>query len=97
MIITDVTYRKSWKTHTYVTKSHFYNPVKQSLGHIYSLKDRLNDFGYIKTNAAMETAVPGIFASGDVIEKQLRQVVTACSDGAIAANNAAKYVRNLDK
>lgn len=47
MIITDVTYRKSWKTYTYVTKSHFYNPVKQSLGHIYSLKDCLNDFGYI--------------------------------------------------
>lgn len=55
----------------------------------------LNDYGYIKANASMETAIPGIYASGDVIEKQLRQVVTACSDGAIAANNAAKYVRNL--
>lgn len=48
IIKTDVTYRKKWwKTYTYVKKSRFYNPVKQSLGHILTLKDYLSDFGYI--------------------------------------------------
>ena len=56
----------------------------------------LNDYGYIKTNANMETEIDGILAAGDVIEKNLRQVITACSDGAIAAQNAAKYVRNTN-
>lgn len=55
----------------------------------------LTEQGYIKVNPAMETEIPGIFAAGDVTAKQLRQVITACSDGAIAAQNAAKYVRNL--
>jgi thioredoxin reductase (NADPH) len=48
--------------------------------------------GYIKTNPAMETSVHGIFAAGDVIEKSLRQVVTAVSDGAIAAMSVLKYL-----
>lgn len=48
--------------------------------------------GYIKTNQAMETSIHGIFAAGDVIDKNLRQVVTAVSDGAIAAMSALKYM-----
>ncbi len=43
----------------------------------------------------METAVPGIFGAGDCIAKELRQVVTACADGAIAAQSAAHYIQNL--
>ena len=42
--------------------------------------------GYIKTDENMETPVPGLFAAGDVRSKALRQIVTAVSDGAIAAN-----------
>ena len=38
------------------------------------------------------TNIPGIFAAGDIIVKFLRQVATACGDGAIAGNSAAKYV-----
>jgi len=49
-------------------------------------------WGYIKTNENMETSVPGIFGIGDVIVKHLRQIVTASSDGAIAAQAAAKYI-----
>ncbi|PAT02713.1 thioredoxin-disulfide reductase [Candidatus Izimaplasma bacterium ZiA1] len=49
-------------------------------------------WGYIKTDEKMETSVPGIFGIGDVIVKQLRQIVTASSDGAIAAQAAAKYI-----
>jgi len=48
--------------------------------------------GWIKTNDSMETSVEGIFAAGDVRDKGLRQVVTAASDGAIAAMSASAYI-----
>lgn len=44
--------------------------------------------GYIPTNDKMETAIPGVYAAGDIRVKQVRQVATAVSDGAIAAINA---------
>ena len=59
-------------------------------------EDQLSlEFGYIKTDEEMETAIEGVFAAGDCRVKSLRQVVTAASDGAIAAVNAAKYIENL--
>lgn len=54
-----------------------------------------NEAGYIGTNEKMETRVPGIFACGDVREKELRQIVTATGDGAIAAQTAQAYVEGL--
>ena len=45
--------------------------------------------GYIPTNDKMETAIPGVYAAGDIRVKQVRQVATAVSDGAIAVINAA--------
>src|SRR5690625_3855833 len=51
-----------------------------------------NEEGYIQTNELMETNVPGIFAAGDIREKQLRQIVTATSDGSIADEAASTYV-----
>jgi len=53
----------------------------------------VNSYGYIKADGSMSTAQSGIFAAGDCIEKHLRQVITACSDGAIAAQEAAKFVK----
>ena len=44
--------------------------------------------GYIETNEDMETSLKGVFAVGDVRTKKIRQIVTACSDGAIASTNA---------
>ena len=49
MIVTDVTYtRKWWKTYTYVTKNHFYNPVKQSLAHSIAIKNLLSQWSALK-------------------------------------------------
>ena len=48
--------------------------------------------GWIITNEKMETSVEGIFAAGDVRSKYLRQVITAASDGAIAAMAASSYI-----
>lgn len=50
------------------------------------------DRGYIPTSEEMETNVPGIYAAGDLRIKELRQIVTAVADGAIAATTAQKYV-----
>ena len=47
---------------------------------------------WIKVNDRMETSIEGIFAAGDLIEKYLRQVVTAAGDGATAAMAAYAYI-----
>lgn len=52
----------------------------------------LNNQGYIQTNEFLETKIPGIFAAGDVIEKHVRQIVTATNDGAIAVQSVLKYI-----
>ena len=48
--------------------------------------------GFIKTNERMETNIPGVYAAGDVRVTPLRQVVTACADGAVAAMQCEKYL-----
>lgn len=48
--------------------------------------------GYIITNDDMETKTAGLFAVGDTRKKEVRQVITATSDGAIAATKALKYL-----
>lgn len=55
----------------------------------------LNEHGYIETDAFMATKVAGIYSAGDITNKHLRQVITACSDGAIAAQSVAKYIEGL--
>lgn len=51
----------------------------------------LDPYGYIITDENMETSVKGIYAVGDVRKKNLRQIVTAVADGAIAVEHAAKH------
>ncbi len=51
--------------------------------------------GYVIADANMQTSVPGIFACGDCIAKRLRQIVTACGDGATAAFSAQLYIEEL--
>ena len=58
------------------------------------LKDKidLNEQGYVLTDENMKTNLDGVYAAGDLRPKSLRQVVTAVSDGAIAATSAERYV-----
>ncbi|MDD3400097.1 MAG: FAD-dependent oxidoreductase [Eubacteriales bacterium] len=48
----------------------------------------LADDGSIETDKYMETSVKGVFAAGDIRNTPLRQVITACADGAVAASRA---------
>lgn len=51
--------------------------------------------GWIMTNDRMETSQPGIFAIGDVREKELRQITTSVGDAAVAGQNAFSYNENF--
>ena len=53
----------------------------------------LDERGYIKVNSDMSTSIPGIYAAGDCTKKDLRQVITACNDGAVAASSINKYLK----
>lgn len=52
----------------------------------------LNKRGYILTNENMETNIKGVYAAGDVREKEFRQITTAVADGTIACLRAEKYI-----
>lgn len=53
----------------------------------------LNDFGYFESGEDCLTKTPGIFVAGDCRSKKVRQVTTACADGAQAALAACNYLR----
>ena len=57
----------------------------------------LNDQGYIVTDLSQKTSAEGVYAAGDVCIKPLRQVVTATSDGALAATELEKYVASIHR
>ena len=57
----------------------------------------LNEQGYIVTDKSLKTNIPGLFAAGDICIKPLRQVVTATSDGALAATELEKYVAEVQR
>lgn len=56
---------------------------------------KTDDAGYIVTDENMNAGIPGLYVAGDIRSKPFRQIVTACSDGAIAAHSAEEYVREL--
>ena len=65
MIVTDVTYTKKWwKTYTYVTKNHFYNPVKQSQAHFIAIKNVLSQWPALKI-------VPIVVFTGSAVLKDV--------------------------
>lgn len=57
---------------------------------IFENLDILDDKGYVNVDKNYQTKISGIYAVGDCVKKDLYQVVTACSEGAIAANNIIK-------
>ena len=57
----------------------------------------LNEQGYIITDENMQTNVEGLYAAGDVRIKNLRQVVTAVGDGALAATELEKYAAAMQR
>ena len=72
-----------------------YEPSGKAL---YAPLVQTNAQGYIVCDAKMQTSVQGVFAAGDIVDKPLRQVVCAASDGAIAGQFAAVYARhNVEK
>jgi thioredoxin reductase (NADPH) len=55
----------------------------------------MDDAGYIKTDLEMRTSRQGVFACGDCIKKDFRQVITAAGDGATAAYKAQHWVEHI--
>lgn len=58
---------------------------------------RLNEQGYVITDISQKTSVDGVYAAGDVCVKNLRQVVTAVGDGAVAATELERYAGAMHK
>jgi thioredoxin reductase (NADPH) len=54
-----------------------------------------DEAGYIQTDDRMATSLPGLFAAGDVRASSFRQLITAASDGAIAAHSASQYIDEM--
>jgi thioredoxin reductase (NADPH) len=52
--------------------------------------------GYIKVDKRQATNIPGVFAAGDCCNNPLKQVITACGDGAVAANSAFEYLKTVN-
>lgn len=61
-------------------------------GYLQGIAGLMLENGYIAADERCRTSIPGLFAAGDVRAKPLRQIVTAVSDGAIAATEAAEFV-----
>ncbi len=75
LIVTEVTYpKKWWKTYTYVTKNHFYNPVKQAIGHVCRIKENLKEWPYLKVTPIV------VFTGGAVLRnvKSQHHVIYDC-------------------
>lgn len=56
-----------------------------------------DDKGYILSNDSMETNIKGVYVAGDCRKKELRQIITACSDGAIAATKANIFIKAMNR
>jgi len=56
----------------------------------------LNSYGYFDVDEHCATATPGVYVAGDCRSKTVRQVTTACGDGAIAATNACRYLQAME-
>ena len=65
---------------------------RQPATELFAGQVELDAHGYIVADESTKTSLPGVFVAGDVRTKELRQVVTAASDGAVAAHHAEQYI-----
>jgi thioredoxin reductase (NADPH) len=56
---------------------------------------KADKWGFIPTDIESQTAVPGVMAAGDICSKEVRQVVNAAGEGAVAVLTAERYLQNL--
>lgn len=65
---------------------------RRPMSELFSSEIETDESGYIIADETARTNIPGVYAAGDVRTKLLRQVVTAVSDGAVAAHAAEEYI-----
>jgi thioredoxin reductase (NADPH) len=88
--------RSSGKQVTYDIDGVFIYAGLMPLSHIFKDFVKRDSSGFIVTDMKLQTNVPGVFAAGDIRAHAVRQVVTACGDGATAAMNAYRYIRSME-
>jgi len=69
--------------------------IEPNTGFIKNILDT-NETGFIAVNQQMQTSREGVFACGDCVKKSLYQVISACAEGAVAADSAHKYLLKND-
>lgn len=74
----------------------FISVGRNPASHLVKDQLELDAAGYILAGESTETSIPGVYAVGDVRTKHLRQIVTAVSDGAMAATMAEEYLAQLE-
>lgn len=83
---------KTGETRSFPTEGVFVYIGMQPRTEILKGQVNLNDKQYIVTDGELQTSQEGVFAAGDVREKQVRQIATAVGDGAVAALMAEKFI-----
>ena len=64
--------------------------------HLFEGQLALDDNGYVIADESTRTAIPGVYAVGDVRTKPVRQIVTAVADGAVAAHMVENYLSDQE-
>lgn len=103
LIVTKVTYaKKRWKTYTYVTKNNFYNPVKQSLGHAFRIKELLYAFPHVKIVPIVAFAGNAILSNIDtrhhvVYKENLPEIIDRYKTICLTDNDVQAIIDILEK
>jgi thioredoxin reductase (NADPH) len=86
--------RETGKQTTYDVDGVFIYVGLIPLSHVFKNFVKLDAHGFVLTDTQLQTSVPGVFAAGDIRAQTIRQIVTACGDGATAALQAYHYIQS---